>query len=86
MFNELKSSSTGLIPPQPMPVGAQDFSKRMTGLLDGRSKDEVQVNQALEGMDAMLDAIAAGMYTPGLDAGGRRRRRRAAGGDGDGDG
>ena len=63
MFNELKSSSTGLIPPQPMPVGAQDFSKRMTGLLDGRSKDEVQVKQALEGMDAMLDAIAAGMYT-----------------------
>ncbi len=29
----------------------------------GRSKDEVQVKQALEGMDAVLDAIAAGMYS-----------------------
>jgi hypothetical protein len=63
MFNELKSSSAGLIPHQPMPPGAQDFSKRVSGLLDGQSKDEVQVKQALEGMDALLDAIAAGMYS-----------------------
>jgi len=63
MLNDANSSSAGLIPPQPMPACAQDFSKRVTGLLDGRSKDEVQVRQALEGMDAMLDAIAAGMYS-----------------------
>jgi DNA-directed RNA polymerase specialized sigma24 family protein len=63
MFNDSNSSSAGLIPHQPMPPGAQDFSKRVSGLLDGQSKDEVQVKQALEGMDAMLDAIAAGMYS-----------------------
>ena len=57
------SSSAGLIPPQPMPECAQDFSKRVTGLLDGQAKDEVAVKQALEGMDALLDAMAAGMYS-----------------------
>lgn len=57
------SQSGSLIPAQPMPEGAQDFSKRVTGLLDGQAKDEVQVKQVLEGMDALLDAIAAGLYS-----------------------
>ena len=35
----------------------------MQGLFDGRAKDEATVTQALTGMDAMLDAIAAGLYT-----------------------
>ncbi len=57
------SSHTSLFPPQPMPEGAQDFSKRVQGLLDGQRKDDATVAQALEGMDAMLDAIAAGLYS-----------------------
>lgn len=52
-----------LIPPQPMPEGAQDFSKRMHGLLDGQPKDEATVAKALEGMDEMFDLIAAGLYS-----------------------
>jgi DNA-directed RNA polymerase specialized sigma24 family protein len=63
MSDYLSSSHASLIPPQPMPAGAQDFSKRVTSLLDGQAKDEATVAQALEGMDAMLDAIAAGMYS-----------------------
>jgi DNA-directed RNA polymerase specialized sigma24 family protein len=63
MSNETNSSRTSLIPPQPMPEGAQDFSKRVTGLLDGQAKDDATVARALDGMDAMLDAIAAGLYS-----------------------
>jgi DNA-directed RNA polymerase specialized sigma24 family protein len=46
-----------------MPEGAHDFSKRVTGLLDGQAKDDTTVSRALEGMEAMLDAIAAGLYS-----------------------
>ena len=49
-----------LIPQKPIPDGADEFSKKVQGLLDGRPKDEATVSRALEGMDAMLDAIAAG--------------------------
>ncbi|MGA8090191.1 MAG: hypothetical protein WCA10_23165 [Terracidiphilus sp.] len=52
-----------LIPQQPIPAGAEEFSKKVSGLLDGRPKDEATVNRALEGMDAMLDTIAAGLYS-----------------------
>jgi hypothetical protein len=57
------SSHGSLIAPLAIPEGAQDFSNRMTGLLDGQPKDDATVEQALEGMDAMLDAIAAGLYS-----------------------
>lgn len=57
------SSHMSLIPPPPIPEGAKVFKDRMTGLLDGRPKDDATVAQALEGMDAMLDAIAAGLYS-----------------------
>jgi len=56
------SSSTSLIPPPPIPEGAKEFSERVTGLLDGTAKDEATVARALEGMDAMLDVIASGLY------------------------
>ena len=62
MSDTSNSSQASLIPAQPMPEGAQDFSKRVTGLLDGQAKDDATVEQALKGMDAMLDAMAAGMY------------------------
>ena len=57
------SSSAGLIPPPPIPEGAEEFSERVRGLLDGSAKDEATVARALEGMDAMLDTIAAGLYS-----------------------
>ena len=57
------SSNTSLIPPHPMPEGAQDFSKRMLGLIDGQAKNDEVVELALAGMDATLDAIAAGLYS-----------------------
>jgi DNA-directed RNA polymerase specialized sigma24 family protein len=53
---------TAIIPPKPMPEGAQLFSDRVHTLLDGKAKDEASVAQALSGMEATLDAIAAGLY------------------------
>jgi DNA-directed RNA polymerase specialized sigma24 family protein len=63
MTHQTDSSQTSLIPSQPMPDGAQDFSHRVQGLLDGQAKDDATVALALGGMDAMLDAIAAGLYS-----------------------
>ncbi len=57
------SYSASLIPQVPIPEGVQDFSKRMLGLMDGQRKNDEVVEQALAGMDATLDAIAAGMYS-----------------------
>lgn len=52
-----------LIPKQPVPDGAEEFSRTIGGLLDGQPKDEAAVTEALSGMDAMLDMIAAGLYS-----------------------
>jgi len=52
-----------LIPSQPIPAEAHAFNKRMRGLMDGTPKDEATVAQAFEGMDEMLDMIAASMYS-----------------------
>ncbi len=57
------NAKDSLIPQVPIPAGAEEFSKRVHGLLDGRPKDEATVSKALEGMDAMLDVIAAGLYS-----------------------
>lgn len=64
MPNESISTShpDSLIPQQPVPEGAKEFADRVHGLFDGREKDEATVARALEGMDAMLDKIAAGLY------------------------
>jgi hypothetical protein len=63
MRQSLNSSPASLIPPQPMPEGAQAFSNRVHQMLDGKQKDEASVALALAGMEAMLDAIAAGLYS-----------------------
>ncbi|HEY1902908.1 MAG TPA: hypothetical protein VGG56_10775 [Terracidiphilus sp.] len=55
--------SDGLIPTQPMPARAHEFSDRIHGLLDGQPKDEATVAKAFDGLDEMFDLIAAGMYS-----------------------
>jgi hypothetical protein len=52
-----------LIPAQPLPASAQEFAGRLHGLLDGQPKDEATVAQAFNGMDDILDKIAAGLYS-----------------------
>jgi len=56
-------SKHSLIPPQPIPAGAEEFSRKVQGLLDSQPKDEATVENTLSGMDAMLDMIAAGLYS-----------------------
>ncbi len=63
MPSETQKTSESLIPPKPIPAGADAFSKQVHGLLDGQPKDEATVTRALEGMDEMLDLIAAGLYS-----------------------
>ena len=57
------NTKDSLIPLEPIPAGADEFSTKVKGLLDGQPKDEATVSKALEGMDAMLDRIAAGLYS-----------------------
>ncbi len=63
MHQESSTPSLSLIPPTPIPEGAHAFAEKVHGLLDGRPKDEATVAEALDGMDGMLDAIAAGLYS-----------------------
>jgi hypothetical protein len=55
-------SRDALIPKQPIPAGAEEFSKKVHGLLDGKAKDEATVARALHGVDDLLEVIAAGLY------------------------
>jgi hypothetical protein len=62
MSYESTATKDSLIPAKAIPAGAEAFSKQVHGLLDGRPKDEATVAKALEGMDEMLEVIAAGLY------------------------
>lgn len=62
MSYESNAAKGSLIPGMPIPAGAEAFSNQVHGLLDGRPKDEATVTKALEGMEEMLDVIAAGLY------------------------
>jgi hypothetical protein len=55
--------SSSLFPPQPIPDGADAFSRQVHTLLDGHPKDEAAVARAFDGMGAMFDRIAAGLYS-----------------------
>ncbi len=63
MPQEPNPANVSLIPAQPIPAGAHDFSKRVHGLLDGEPKDDATVAKALEGLDEMFEIIAAGLYS-----------------------
>jgi hypothetical protein len=63
MQKESIASTAGLIPPQPVPDGAQEFTERVHGLLGGQPKDEATVARAFDGLDEMFDLIAADMYS-----------------------
>jgi hypothetical protein len=52
-----------LIPAQPLPDCAHEFTERVHSLLDGQPKDEATVAKAFDGLDEMFDLIAAGMYS-----------------------
>ena len=56
------SSHDSLIPAPPIPDGAEAFSARVHGLLDGQPNDEATVSEAFEGFDDVFDALAAGLY------------------------
>lgn len=62
MHQETPTLHESLIPPTPIAAEARTFSSRIHSLLDGQPKDDATVAKALEGMDAMFDLIAAGMY------------------------
>lgn len=51
------------IPKEPVPAGAEEFATKVHGMLDGQPKDEATVSATLQGMDAMLEVIAARMYS-----------------------
>lgn len=56
------TSKDTLFPAQPLPESAREFAGRVHGLLDGQPKDDATVAKALNGMDDLLDLIAAGLY------------------------
>ena len=58
-----KNLASGLDLSQPLPAEAAEFARKLHGMLDGRPKDEATVEQAFEGLDAMFDMIAAGLYS-----------------------
>lgn len=63
MVQSKSSPGESLIPLEPIPEEIGAFSKRVQGLMDGQPKDEVTVKKALEGMEEVFDAIAAGLYS-----------------------
>ena len=63
MVEETVTRNDSLIPHQPLPEGAQEFAGRVHELLDGQPKDEATVAKAFDGMDGILDQIAAGLYS-----------------------
>lgn len=58
-----KNPATDLDMSQPLPPGAEEFARKLHGMLDGKPKDEATVERAFEGMDEMFDVIAAGLYS-----------------------
>jgi DNA-directed RNA polymerase specialized sigma24 family protein len=47
---------------QPLPPQAEEFTRTMQGMLDGKEKDEATVAEAFDGLDGVFDLIAATLY------------------------
>jgi hypothetical protein len=63
MPNSTSDSNARLDPTKPMPDEAQEFARKVHGMLDGQEKDEATVAQQLAGLEGMFDLIAAGLYS-----------------------
>jgi DNA-directed RNA polymerase specialized sigma24 family protein len=63
MSDQRRSTSDSLIPRQDLPDGAEAFSERLHGLLDGKEKDDATVEEAFAGLEPMFELIAAGLYS-----------------------
>ena len=48
---------------QPLPAEADEFARKVNGMLDGQPKDEAMVARQLAGFEGMFDKIAAGLYS-----------------------
>jgi DNA-directed RNA polymerase specialized sigma24 family protein len=63
MPNETRDTNARMDPTQPMPAEAQEFARKLHGMLDGQEKDEATVARQLAGLENMFDLIAAGLYS-----------------------
>ncbi|HEU5351484.1 MAG TPA: hypothetical protein VFU55_07785 [Terracidiphilus sp.] len=63
MSRETGSRAEAGVGVQPLPAGAEEFSRTVTGMLDGREKDEATVATALAGFENVFDQMAAGLYS-----------------------
>lgn len=63
MAGDSSKTMNRLDPRQPMPPEAQEFTRRLHTMLDGKAKDESTVAQNLVGYEGMFDMIAAGLYS-----------------------
>ena len=63
MSRETGSKAEVGVGAQPLPAGAEEFSRKVTGMLDGREKDEATVEKALAGFEDVFEQIAAGLYS-----------------------
>ncbi|MFP5237203.1 MAG: RNA polymerase sigma factor [Acidobacteriota bacterium] len=63
MAKDNPSRSHRIDPTQPFPEDLAGMAKTVSGMLDGMPKDDATVRKALEGMESLFDAIAAGLYT-----------------------
>ncbi|HEU5458602.1 MAG TPA: hypothetical protein VFU68_08280 [Terracidiphilus sp.] len=51
------------VPKRGLPAQAEEFSRTVTGMLDGREKDEATVEEALAGFEDVFEQMAAGLYS-----------------------
>lgn len=57
------NTKDSLISHVPTPAGPDEFAKRVQGLLESQPKDEATVSKVPDGIDEMLDQMAAGLYS-----------------------
>lgn len=63
MPDQSVKSTRRLGPTQPMPPDAQELTRKVNTMLDGRAKDEATVAGNLAGYEGAFDLIAAGLYS-----------------------